>query len=176
MVNRDMSNSWIKHFFAVAALFVAIILAFPSVAGNPHGKLFKDWRVHCNSSSGAPSVCIMLQDVVFKSSRKTALQFVIRYIEDGKTLIGDIILPLGIHLPSGVTIQIDEGQVFEIPIEICTDSRMRGCRARFSFDKALLTSLKAGTNANIVFQDSRQSPVAVPVSLAGVTAGLKAIK
>jgi invasion protein IalB len=40
----------------------------------------------------------------------------------------------------------------------------------------LLTSLKAGTNANIVFQDSRQSPVAVPVSLAGVTAGLKAIK
>jgi invasion protein IalB len=171
-----MSNACIKHFFAVAALYLTMTLTFPAVAGNPHGKSFKDWRVHCNSSSGAPSVCIMVQDVVFKSSRKRVLQFVIRYIEDGKTLIADIILPLGIYLPAGVTMQIDKGQVFEIPIEICTDGRMRGCRARFSFDKALLASVKGGAKANIGFQDSRQTPVAVPVSLAGVTAGLKAIK
>lgn len=171
-----MLNACIKQFFAVAALYIAMTLAFPAVAGNPHGKSFKDWRVHCNSSSGAPSVCIMVQDVVFKSSRKRVLQFVIRYIEDGKTLIGDIILPLGIYLPAGVTMQIDNGQLFEIPIEICTDGRMRGCRARFSFDKALLALVKGGAKANIGFQDSRQSPVAVPVSLAGVTAGLKAIK
>ena len=173
---RNMATSLINQFLAVTFFCVIALAAIPASAQNPHGKKFGDWRVHCNASEGAPSVCIMVQEVVFKKTGKRILQFVIRYAQNADTLIGDIILPLGIYLPAGVTMQIDKGQVFEIPVELCTDGRMRGCRARFSFDAALLAKSKAGDKANIVFQDSRQTSVPVPVSLAGFTAGLKAIK
>jgi invasion protein IalB len=171
-----MATSFIKRLFAVTFFCVIALAAIPANAQNPHGKKFKDWRVHCNASEGAPSTCIMVQEIVFKKTGKPILQFVIRYTQNPNAVIGDIILPLGIYLPAGVTMQIDNGQVFEIPVELCTDGRMRGCRARFSFDAALLAKVKAGGKANIIFQDSRQTPVTVPASLAGFTAGLKAIK
>ena len=171
-----MAIPLVNRLLAITALCMVAFAVLPANAQNPHGKKFGDWRVHCNASEGAPSVCIMVQEVVFKKTGKRILQFVIRYTKNADTLIGDIILPLGIYLPAGVTMQIDKGQVFEIPVELCTDGRMRGCRARFSFDAALLAKTKAGGKANIVFQDSRQTPVPVPVSLTGFTAGLKAIK
>lgn len=171
-----MATSLMKRLLAVAALCVTASITIPANAQNPHGKKFKDWRIHCNSSAGAPAICIMVQEVVFKNTGKRILQFVVRYSENAETLIGDIILPLGIYLPAGVTMQIDKGQVFEIPIELCTDGQMRGCRARFSFNTELLASIKAGGKAKVVFQDARHTPVPVPVSLAGFTAGLKSIK
>ncbi|MGY8958768.1 MAG: invasion associated locus B family protein [Alphaproteobacteria bacterium] len=164
------------RFFATAIVGAGLMATTAAFAQSPHGKSFKDWKAHCNSSTGAPAYCLLVQEVAFKKSGKPILQFLIRYLPDSKTLIGDIILPLGIYLPAGVTMQIDKGQTFEIPVEMCTDGRMRGCRARFSFDAALLTTVKAGGNATITFQDGRQTPVPVPVSLAGFTAGLKAIQ
>jgi invasion protein IalB len=166
----------IARFLTAAILGVGILATTTAFAQNPHGKLFKDWKAHCNSPTGAPAYCVLVQEVAFKKSGKPILQFLIRYLPETKTLIGDIILPLGIYLPSGVTIQIDKGQTFEIPVEICSDGRMRGCRARFSFDDALLATVKSGGKATITFQDARQTPVPVPVSLAGFTAGLKAIQ
>ena len=65
--------------------------------------------------------------------------------------------------------KIDEGQTYEMAMEICG---RKGCRVRFSIDDALLGAFKGGNVAEIVFYSGARKPIQVPVSLKGFTAAL----
>jgi len=176
---------------AGAAIFIAMFLAFlliespagllngpggavaaPAI-GNPHGKTFKDWRIRCNKPTGAPSECQMFQNVVVKESGEPVLRFVVGYMDGVKTPVGVFILPLGIYLPPGLTLQVDKGQTYEMTIEICAP---KGCRVRFSFDDKLLATFKRGKKAEIIFYSGGRKAVRVPVSLNGFSAALGVLR
>ncbi len=111
----------------------------------------------------------MIQNIVVKDSGRPILQSVIGYIDEAPTPIGVLVLPLGIYLPPGLTLQIDKGQIYEMGIEICGK---KGCRVRFSIDDNFLRALKAGNVAEIGFQTGLRKPLKVPLSLKGFTAAL----
>lgn len=152
-------------------IFGAFMLAFsgPVYAQNPHGKTVQQWNIRCNKSTGAPSGCEMYQ-VVATNNGKKILKIVVGYLE--KQLIGAMTVPLGIHFPSGVTMQVDDGQTYSLTVEFCTPN---GCRITFSFDDNLLRAAKAGKVMNITFYffNERQRPFTVPISLSGFTGALK---
>ncbi len=153
----------------LAGFMLYMLAAGSAAAQNPHGKSFGDWRIRCNSATGAPSQCQMLQNVVVKETGRPVLQSVVGYIDGSTNPVGVLVLPLGIYLPPGLTLQIDKGQIYEMAIEICGK---KGCRVRFSIDSTLLGTLKGGSVAEISFHTGTQKPLTVPLSLKGFTAAL----
>ncbi|MEX2617908.1 MAG: invasion associated locus B family protein [Alphaproteobacteria bacterium] len=158
---------------SLTAALLCLFLASPVQAQNPHGQIFDAWRVQCNSPTGAPAVCQMFQNIVVKDSGEPVLRFFVGYQGEGETPIGVLVVPLGVHLPSGITLKIDDGQAYELTIEVCLPN---GCRARFGFDRNFLDLFKQGSNGTVSFVGGNRQPFNVPISLIGFTAALKAIR
>lgn len=167
-----MPSTLLQRPFGIFLIFGLLLLpAFtdPAAAQNPHGKRFGSWQIGCNSATGAPSQCQMVQNVFLKETGQPVLQSVIGFIEGAPAPIGVFILPLGIYLPHGLTLQVDKGQTYEMALEICSK---KGCRVRFSIDAKLLQALKGGSVAEVGFQTGSQKPLKIPLSLKGFTAAL----
>jgi invasion protein IalB len=157
----------------VAASIIAFLLSAPAMAQSPHGNIHGAWGVRCNTATGAPAACQIYQNIVVTESRKPILHFAIGFTEDAKTAVGIFVVPLGIYLPPGVTLQVDDGQIYELPIDMCAE---KGCRVRFSFDDNLLNIFRRGETAKITFAGGDRKPIVIPVSLKGFTAALKDLK
>lgn len=163
--------------FRLIPLFLVLTAALaapPANAQNPHGQVFDSWRVQCNSATGAPSACRMFQNVVLKESREPILQFFVGFPDQSKFPVGLFVVPLGIHLPSGVRLTIDDGQAYELSVEVCLP---QGCQIRFGFDDNFLALFKRGSGATVsFFGGAKRQPYNVPVSLKGFTAALAAVQ
>ena len=87
-----------------------------------------------------------------------------------------ILLPLGILLPAGVTMQIDGGAELPHQVERC---ERQGCRIERVLEPDLLNRLKAGTKATVFFQavdpQGERQRLGVPISLLGFTAALNEV-
>ena len=134
---------------------------------------FGNWTVRCESNQKESDTdCIILQSIVLKTGGDPILEFAVGYApEDGvPTVI--ISLPLGISLPPGITIQIDDGDVASFPIERCEPN---GCRAGMKLREATLAQLKTSVQVNITFHDNQRQPVSVPLLLEGFAEGFKTL-
>lgn len=171
MIATKVSFRAIATFFAF--MLICLLPLSKAKAQNPHAQKFADWRIRCNSATGAPSKCQMYQNVVVAETGQPILQLVVGYIRDLPSPVGVITLPLGVYLPEGLTLQIDRGQTYEIAFEIC---KARGCRARFSIDDALLGTFKAGNTAKVTSFNSVRKPVRIPVSLQGFSAAIARLR
>ena len=159
------------NFFALA--FMTILLSAPAAAQNPHGNIHDTWRVRCNTPTGAPAACQIFQNLVVKESGRQILNFALGFADDTKTVVGIIVIPLGVYLPPGLTLQVDNGQVYKMAIEICGP---KGCRVRFSFDDNLLNLFQRSSAAKVTFSGSDQKPISISVSLKGFTSALKDVQ
>mgnify|MGYP003627414379 FL=1 len=157
----------------LTAALVCFLSVFPAQAQNPHGKIFEAWRVQCNAPAGAPAICQMFQNIVVKESGEPMLRFFVGYQGESETPIGVFVVPLGVHLPSGITLKIDDGQAYELALEVCLPN---GCRARFGFDQNFLELFKRGNGGTVSFVGGNRQPFNIPISLKGFTAALKAIR
>lgn len=158
---------------SLTAALLWLCFASSAQAQNPHGQIFEAWRVQCNSPTGAPAVCQMFQNIVVKDSGEPVLRFFVGYQGDSETPIGVLVVPLGVNLPSGITLKIDDGQAYQLAIEVCLPN---GCRARFGFDQNFLDLFKRGSSGTVSFVGGNRQPFNVPISLKGFTAALKAIR
>ena len=176
MANPMNSNAILRRILAAFLFAPALAIFFgaaSAAAQNPHGNIHDSWRVRCNTPTGAPAACQIFQNIIVKESGQPVLKIAIGFSEDGKTAVGIVVLPLGIFLPSGLTLQVDEGQVYEMAIEICGKN---GCRVRFSFNDNLLNLFRRGNVARVTFFGGDRKPIRVPVSLKGFTAALKDVQ
>ena len=81
--------------------------------------------------------------------------------------------PLGVYLPSGVAIKIDEGEQIEMRMEACVQM---GCEASLRVGDGLLTALKRGQTLVVGFKGGpEEETVTVPASLTGITRGIEAL-
>ena len=83
-------------------------------------------------------------------------------------------VPLGMFLPAGVALKVDEEERFDVPFKICT---AKGCDAGNPLDEVLLKSMKSGLVARIAFLDGiTRRQITVPVSLKGFAAAFRTLK
>lgn len=142
-------------------------------AGPRHGQAFQDWTLRCRAPEGpTPEVCEMHQRIVNRDGDLVVLAVVGRLpnIETPGLLL---LLPLGISLPPGAYLKIDQGEEQRVPVERC---EQQGCQIELLLEDELLARLKAGTQARVIFHvydGSGQRPrVDVPISLLGFSAAL----
>jgi invasion protein IalB len=137
---------------------------------------FQDWVVRCGQpAGGAPQACEMVQQRLDEQGQ-TVLAIAVGKVPNTNDPGMLIILPLGIWLPPGVVLQVDGGEEVPVRVERC---ERRGCQVELLLEPNVLTLLKAGTEANVLFQiyDENGEPkvVGVPFSLLGFTAALNEI-
>ena len=156
----------------VALTLVAATSAFGQAQ---EGQTFRDWRVRCEKDAkGQTKGCHIFQTVVTKEKRDPFLYVAVGLpAQPGGPPIALITLPLGIYLPSGVIFQVDDKQPIGLTVEHCDSD---GCHTRLALDDELLPAMKAGLVATVKFRDIAGTPISVPVSLRGFTAGLAALQ
>ncbi len=160
------------HWLAVITIW---LLTAPTIAADTEEpRLFKDWKLRCKQPEGADKkICQITQHIVLKESKRTLLRVAVDYIPEQDDRLGVVLtLPLGIALPPGIILTVDNGEPRRLPIEYCIRA---GCRVRLTIDDTLLAAFKAGIEAQVTFHDISRQPVGVPVSLRGFTAGLNAL-
>ncbi len=147
-----------------------------TAAPNPQsqdGKQFQDWILHCKVlAEGKPEACEMHQDIVNQKNTRVVLVIVGRVpnIESPGMLI---LMPLGIALPPGVFLKIDDGDRQRLELKMC---EKEGCRVEIVLKPDLLAQLKSGTKGTIIFyvydRQGKGQEVDIPISLLGFSAAL----
>ena len=141
--------------------------------GPRDGQEFQDWRLRCEAATELqPEFCEMRQRIVDREGNRVVLAAVGRLPNiDTPGLL--FILPLGISLPPGTFLQIDQGEEQRVPVERCEE---QGCRIELLLEDELLARLKAGTKATLSFYvydgQGNRPRVDVPISLLGFSAAL----
>ena len=165
------------HARLIAVVSVSLYLLSglaPAQAMTAREKDYQDWRLRCETKDeGGPERCFIMQIAKSLKDKRDILRIGVRYPEPDQPPMVFLTLPLGVYLPAGLLLQIDNGETLKIAVEICLPN---GCHPHITLDGDLLKRLKAGRLAKLAFHDSRQQQITVPVSLAGFTAALAALK
>lgn len=157
----------------LSALFLLLIPL--SAHAVTDGQIFQDWRAVCvpAGQEQQQSNCHIFQDLLQKESGKRVLHIAIGHLPGKQALAIVITMPLGISLPPGLTIRIDEKDPKQIPLQACfTD----GCQAAFELQSDWQNKLMDGKSAEVIFYNLRNEAISVPVSLNGITAAINAIQ
>lgn len=139
-----------------------------AVTENTHGP----WTVRCEGPEPAERECIMFQNLVLKTGGQPVLQFAVGYAPSDGTPTVILSLPLGISLPPGITMRIDDGTPANFPVERCEPD---GCQAGMKLRAATITRLSEGAELTITFHDGERDPITVPLSLDGFGEGFDAL-
>ena len=134
-----------------------------------------DWGVACADNGQ----CAMAQ-VGEDGSGVPVLEMVIRKLPDPievgdrtATAVLDVVTPLGVVLPEGLSMTIDSGNTETAAFQICTE---QGCLVREPIDDGLIARLKRGSVATIAVVAANQGPVEAELSLRGFTSAFDSIE
>jgi invasion protein IalB len=82
-------------------------------------------------------------------------------------------LPLGLNLPVGAKMQVDDGKAIDLQIQTCEN---RGCYASTPIAPELLAALKSGKQLKVSFQNLAKETITIPMPLAEFAAAYDKIK
>jgi invasion protein IalB len=132
------------------------------------------WAARCGSASrDAPLECAIEQSAVLPRTGQLVILVNIRVPADTHTPSALIQLPLGLNLPGGAKLQVDDGTATDMPIQTC---EARGCYAGTTIAPDLLAAMKSGKQLKVSFQNLNKETLTVPLPLADFAAAYDKIK
>jgi invasion protein IalB len=155
-------------------------------AGSPSGsqrqaqnvtkETYQDWIVRCGTvGEQQQERCQMSQEVSPQDSDQAIMRVAVLYPQNADGPAAIFQLPLGIILPKGIAIQVDDGEAKRFPVQICVK---QGCRADLPLEPSLLEQMKAGRNADVIIRSPRvkNGTARLPISLLGFTAAFERVQ
>ncbi|WP_461335320.1 invasion associated locus B family protein [Bradyrhizobium embrapense] len=122
------------------------------------------WVARCTSASrDAPLECAMEQTAVLTKTGQLIVPVNIRVPGDTRTPVALIQLPLGLNLPVGAKLQVDDGKAVDVPIQTC---EARGCYINAPIAPDVLAQLKTGKQLKVSFQNLGKETISIPMPLA----------
>lgn len=132
------------------------------------------WVARCGSASrDAPLECAMEQNAVIAKTGQVVIVVNIRIASDTRAPVALIQLPLGLNLPAGAKLQVDEGKTVDLQVQTC---EQRGCYANAPIAPDLLAALRSGKQLKVSFQNLGKETIAIPMPLADFAAAYDKIK
>ena len=132
------------------------------------------WAARCGSASrDAPLECAVEQSAVLPRTGQLVILVNIRVPADTRTPSALVQLPLGLNLPGGAKLQVDDGTATDMQIQTC---EARGCYAGTTIAPDLLAAMKSGKQLKISFQNLNKETLTVPLPLADFAAAYDKIK
>jgi invasion protein IalB len=154
-----------------ASLALAVSL---SAAGAAHAQgavrsVHGDWQIRCDTPPGAQAEqCALIQSVVAEDRSNTGLTAIVLKTADQKSRLIRVVAPLGVLLPSGLGLKLDNQDVGRAGFVRCLPN---GCVAEVVMDDKLLGQLKTAKTATFIIFYTPEEGIGFPLSLNGFAEG-----
>lgn len=141
-----------------------------SVVRETHGA----WQVSCRTPPGAKEEkCALVQSVTAEDRPNVGLTVVFyKAVGEDKKLLR-VVVPLGVLLPTGLGLKIDNQDVGNAPFLKCGK---RGCVAEVVLQDEVIAKMKTGGTAMFIIFDTPEAGIGIPVSLQGFGDALANLK
>ncbi|MBV8848621.1 MAG: invasion associated locus B family protein [Methylobacteriaceae bacterium] len=164
--SRRKAPAWI----AANALALGLMAITPAaqaqgVVKSKHG----DWELRCETPPGASrEQCALLQSVAAEDKPNVNLVVIVLKTADGKSRLLRVIAPLGVLLPNGLGLKIDQADVGRAGFVRCLPT---GCVAEVIMEDKLIDQMRTGQTATFIIYQTPEEGIGIPLNLAGFKDG-----
>jgi invasion protein IalB len=128
-----------------------------------------DWQIRCDTPPGAQAEqCALIQSVVAEDRSNAGLTVIILKTADQKSKLMRVVAPLGVLLPSGLGLKLDNADVGRAGFVRCLPN---GCIAEVVMDEKLLGQLRTAKTATFIIFETPEEGIGFPLSLNGIGEG-----
>ena len=128
-----------------------------------------DWQIRCETPPGAQSEqCALFQSVVAEDRASVGITVLVLKTADQKTRLMRVQAPLGVLLPAGLGLKVDNVDVGRAGFVRCLQ---RGCYAEVVMDDELVKKLRSGQTATFFIFQTPEEGIGFPLSLKGFGEG-----
>lgn len=159
--------------FVMLGLDLAVAYASSPEMGAVKGS-FGHWTIRCEVPVGGKAEqCALVQSVAAEDHPGVSIVvIVLKSAENPSNRILRIVVPLGILLPAGLGLRIDDADVGRTGFMRCIAT---GCVAEVVMDDILTNKLRVGDTAFFVLFQNSDEGIGLPVTLSGFSAGIDAL-
>jgi invasion protein IalB len=150
-----------------ACLLAAGIAAVPSgaLAQGAVKSVHGDWQIRCETPPGAQNEqCALFQSVVAEDRASVDITVLILKTADQKSRLMRVQAPLGVLLPAGLGLKIDNADVGRAGFVRCLP---RGCYAEVVMDDTLVSKMRSGQTATFFIFQTHEEGIGFPMGLKG---------
>jgi invasion protein IalB len=150
---------------AALALCAALSAAGPAQAQGVVKNTFGDWQLRCETPAGAQSEqCAVVQNVAAEDRPNVSLVIIVLKTADQKSRLLRVVAPLGVLLPAGLGLKIDQTDIGRAGFVRCLTT---GCVAEVVMEDNLVNQLKGGQTATFIVFQTPEEGIGIPVALNG---------
>jgi invasion protein IalB len=156
---------------AGVAIVLTLVLANagPASAQGVVRSVYGDWQIRCETPPGAQNEqCALMQSVTAEDRPNVGLTVIVLKTADQKSRLMRVVAPLGILLPSGLGLKIDNNDVGRAGFVKCLPN---GCIAEITMDDNLINELRNGHTSTFIIFQSPEEGIGFPMSLKGFGEG-----
>lgn len=164
--------SLIRSWRVVAcACLVAFLAVFSSRAFSQGAvkSVHGDWQIRCETPPGAQNEqCALFQSVVAEDRANVGITVLVLKTADQKSRLMRVQAPLGVLLPAGLGLKVDNADVGRAGFVRCLP---RGCYAEVVMDDTLVAKLRTGQTATFFIFQTPEEGIGFPMGLKGFGEG-----
>ncbi len=147
------------------AMMALLCAMAPAVGQGKVKAKFGDWQVRCETPPGAAKeMCALVQSIAAEDQADITLIVIVLKTADNKNRLLRVIAPLGVLLPSGLGLKIDDIDIGHAGFVRCLPS---GCVAEVVMEDKLIEQLKNGKNAVFIIFRTPEQGIGIPLALGG---------
>jgi invasion protein IalB len=169
---RTLMRPWLQPWRAASGLAAAAALSAMLTAGCGSAaaqgvvrSVYGDWQIRCETPPGAQGEqCALMQSVTAEDRPNVNLTVIVLKTADQKARVMRVVAPLGVMLPSGLGLKIDNNDVGRAGFVKCLPS---GCIAEVVMDDKLIDQLRKGQTSTFIIFQSPEEGIGFPLSLKG---------
>jgi invasion protein IalB len=155
--------------FIAMALAASAGTAEHATAQGAIKSVHNDWQVRCDTPPGAQDEqCALMQSVIAEDRPNIGLTVIVLKTADQKNRLMRVVAPMGVLLPSGLGLKIDQIDVGHAGFVRCLPN---GCVAEVVMDDNLLKQLRDGQTATFIIFQTPEEGIGFPISLKGFGEG-----
>jgi invasion protein IalB len=150
---------------ALAAMLVCAGLPETAAAQGVVKSIYGDWQIRCDTPPGAQSEqCALIQSVTAEDRPSVGLTVIVLKTADQKSRLMRVLAPLGVLLPSGLGLKINQADIGRAGFVRCLPN---GCVAEVIMDDNLIKQLRTGQTATFIIFQTPEEGIGIPMSLKG---------
>jgi invasion protein IalB len=171
MARQTSRHHSIARAITAGALLAASVLCFagPALAQGTVKSVHGDWQLRCDTPPGAQAEqCALIQSVTAEDRPNVGLTVIVLKTADQKSRLMRVLAPLGVLLPSGLGLKIDDADIGRAGFVRCLPN---GCVAEVVMDDNLVNRLRNGKAATFIIFQTPEEGIGIPMSLNGFGEG-----
>ena len=156
---------------AAGAFSLGVLLgaSIPAAAQGTVKSVHGDWQIRCDTPPGAQTEqCALVQSVTAEDRPNVGLTVIVLKTADQKSRLLRVLAPLGVLLPSGLGLKIDQADIGRAGFVRCLPN---GCVAEVIMDDNLVAKLRSGQTATFIIFQTPEEGIGIPMSLKGFGEG-----